>query len=264
MTGTVAALYRYPIKSFQGLPHDTLTIGRRGVEGDRRYALVDDVTDRIASAKLDKALLDATVTEADDGRLTFTLPGGRVLEPDTADVDAVLSAWLGRPVTLTAADERDGDLGYDDRSRSYVMTFDPEHDDADPVDIPSPSGTFLDLAAVHVLTTGSLARCREANPTTTWDVRRFRPNVVVDLDDGGFPEDAWVGHHVRIGDAVLDVQLRTVRCAMPLRAQPGGIERDPNVFRTMRDIHDNPLGVYAAVVEPGVVRVGDAVELVTD
>src|SRR6476620_8037093 len=125
MTGTVAALYRYPIKSFQGLPHDTLTIGRRGVEGDRRYALVDDVTDRIASAKLDKALLDATVTEDDDGRLTFTLPGGRVLEPDTADVDAVLSAWLGRPVTLTAADERDGDLGYDDRSRSYVMTFDP-------------------------------------------------------------------------------------------------------------------------------------------
>ena len=89
------------------------------------------------------------------------------------------------------------------------------------VEIPAPSGTFLDLAAVHALTTGSVARCQEARPDTNWDVRRFRPNVLVDLDDGGYPEDAWVGHRVRIGAAVIDVQLRTVRCAMPNRAQPG-------------------------------------------
>ena len=110
----------------------------------------------------------------------------------------------------------------------------------------------------------SIERCREARPETDWDVRRFRPNILVDLDDGGFPEDAWVGRRVRVGGVVLDVQMRTVRCAMPNRAQPGGIPRDVQVFRTMRDLHDNHLGAYAAVDEPGVVRVGDAVEPLDD
>lgn len=254
MTGSVTALYRYPIKSFQGVEVDTLTIGSQGVDGDRRYALIDDDTDRIASAKLDKDLLLATVTDGVDGGLTFTLPDGTAFAPDDPSVDAALSEWLGRPVTLTAAGG--------DRSRSYEMTFDPEHDDAEAVEIPAPVGTFVDLAALHLLTTGSIARCAEARPETTWDVRRFRPNVLVDADDGGFPEDAWVGRRVRLGTAVLDVQQPTVRCAMPLRAQPGGIARDVNVFRTMRDVHDNHLGVYAAVVEPGTVRLGDTVEVV--
>ena len=51
---------------------------------------------------------------------------------------------------------------------------------------------------------------------------------------------------------------------MPNRAQPGGIERDVQVFRTMRDIHDNHLGVYAAVAEAGVVRIGDPVEVLDE
>ena len=254
MSATVQRLFRYPIKSFQGVEVDELTIGATGVEGDRQYALVDDDTDRIASAKLDKDLLHATVSEGADGAVAFTLPDGATFAPGDAGVDASLSAWVGRPVTLTADDGAS--------SRSYAMTFDPEDDGAETVEIPAPAGTFLDLAAVHVLTTGSIARCAEAAPGTEWDVRRFRPNVLVDLDDGGFPEDAWVGHRVRLGPVVIDVQMQTVRCAMPLRAQPGGIERDVNVFRTMRDVHNNHLGVYCAVVEPGTVRVGDPVEVV--
>src|SRR6188472_4464990 len=130
MTGTVAGLYRYPIKSFQGVAVDELTIGPRGVDGDRRYALIDASNDKIASAKMDKQLLDATVAETADGGVTFTLPDGRTFHPDDDGLDEVLSEWVGRSVTLTAADERDDPLDYDDRSRSYLMTFDPEHDDA--------------------------------------------------------------------------------------------------------------------------------------
>ena len=263
MAGTVAGLYRYPIKSFQGLAVDELTVGAWGVDGDRRYALVDGETDHILSAKLHAVLLEASVAIDGDG-LTLRLPDGTRLAAGDEHTDAVLSEWVGRPVTLTRAEERDTPLAYDDDSRTYQMTFDPEHDDAEVVDWPAPSGTFLDLAALHVLTTGSIERCREARPETDWDVRRFRPNILVDLDDGGFPEDAWVGRRVRVGGVVLDVQMRTVRCAMPNRAQPGGIPRDVQVFRTMRDLHDNHLGAYAAVAEPGVVRVGDAVEPLDD
>lgn len=264
MSATVSALWRFPVKSLQGLMSDSLTLGPRGVHGDRRYALVDSATDRTLSAKSRADLLLASATETPDGRVLLSLPDAETILADDPAVSDVLSAWIGRPVTLAEAEHGEEPLTYDDRSRSYEMTFDPEHDDAEKVPIPSPAGTFLDLAAVHVLTTGSIARCEEARPGTTWDVRRFRPNILVDLDTEGFPEDAWVGHRVRIGTAVISVDQRTVRCAMPLRAQPEGLDRDVEVYRTMNNVHDNHLGVYCSVVVPGVVHTGDSVELLDD
>ncbi|MDX6326439.1 MAG: uncharacterized protein QOK15_2793 [Nocardioidaceae bacterium] len=261
MTATVAGIWRYPVKSLQGLPAASLSLGPRGVRGDRRYALVDSATDRTLSAKSRAELLMASAVESADGGVVLTLPDARTIGADDPAVADVLSAWMGRPVTLVEADTGEEPLTYDERSRSYEMTFDPEHDDAERIPIPSPAGTFLDLAAVHVLTTGSIARCHETRPDTTWDVRRFRPNILVDLDTGGFPEDAWVGHRVRIGTAVISVDQRTVRCAMPVRAQPGAIDRDVVVYRTMLTVHDNHLGVYCSVVDPGIVRTGDAVEV---
>ncbi len=264
MAASVAALWRYPVKSLQGIPSASLSIGPRGVRGDRRYALVDVATDHILSAKSRSDLLLASVSETAEGAVVLALPDGQSIHADDPAINDVLSAWIGRPVALTEANTSNEPLTYDERSRSYEMTFEPENDDAEPVPIPSPTGTFLDLAAVHVLTTGSIARCREARPGTAWDVRRFRPNVLVDLDGAGFPEDAWVGHRVRIGDAEISVDQRTVRCAMPLRAQPDGLDRDVGVFRTMNALHDNHLGVYCSVIEPGSVKAGDAVELLDD
>lgn len=264
MAATVAALWRYPVKSLQGVLTDSLSLGLRGVQGDRRYALVDGATDRTLSAKTRAILLTARATDTPDGAVVLTLPDHAPMRADDPLIDDVLSAWIGQPVRLGEADAGEEPLTYDDRSRSYEMTFDPEHDEAERVPIPSPAGTFFDLAAVHLITTGSIARCQEARPTSAWDIRRFRPNVVVDLDAGGFPEDEWVGRRVRLGAAVISVDQRTVRCAMPLRAQPGGLDRDVEIFRTMNVLHDNHLGVYCGVAEPGPVCVGDPVELLDD
>jgi MOSC domain-containing protein len=173
---------------------------------------------------------------------------------------AALSTWLGRTVEL-----RPRPAG---AQTSYEMTFDPPDDTAERFEIPSPEGTYFDLAALHLLTTSSLAACARVQPGGTWATRRFRPNVLAEVPgDDDFPEDAWVGRSVRVGDVMIDVLMRTVRCAMPLRAQPaaggdGALERDIELYRTMNTTHENHLGVYASVRSPGSIALGDPIELV--
>jgi uncharacterized protein YcbX len=185
----------------------------------------------------------------------ITLPDGQVLRFDDPAIDDVLSHWLGRRVHL-AHEEEAGE-------RSYEMTFDPPNDDAEYYEIPAPPGTFLDLAPVHLVTTATLAGCAAARPDLDWDVRRFRPNLVLDVDVEPFGEQAWIGRQVAVGDVVLTVDGPTVRCAMPLRAQPG-LEREPALFKAMSELNQelpNHLGLYCSVTEPGTVTVGDPITL---
>jgi uncharacterized protein YcbX len=257
--GTVAACWRYPVKSLQGLRVDGLEVTSSGVRGDRRHALVETSSGRVLSAKRVSRLLEAVAT--DDA---ITLPDRQVLaleDEGSEHIDAALSDWLERSVTLAPAEGTSG-LAYD-------MTFDPPNDDAEYFEIPMPEGTFVDLAALHVVTTATLDHCRAARPDLDWDIRRFRPNLVLDVAADGFVEDEWTGQRLRVGGAVLEVMGPTVRCAMPLRAQPAfagspALEREPALFRAMSELHaamPNHLGVYASVAEPGAVRVGDEVEL---
>lgn len=277
--GRVVGLWRFPVKSFQGEPATTLTLTHTGVVGDRQWAVIDLDTGRALSAKTVPALLEAAAatvgTGAGDGAgegdgVEVTLPDGTVARAGDPEADAALSAWLGRPVALRhAADPNVGG----DRPVTYEMTFDPPDDEAELVDIPVPDGSYVDLFAVHVLTTTSLATVAAARPEGDWDIRRFRPNVLVETPPApaaalGYPEDAWVGRRVRIGTggAGLDVVMRTMRCALPLRPQPAfadvtrsapALPRDVDIFRTLSAIHDNDLGAYAAVAEPGAIGLGD-------
>lgn len=248
--GTVRQLWRYPVKSMQGVLADDLAVTPTGVAGDRHWALIDESTGRVLSAKRSKALLEGVGTDG-----AVTLPDGTVVDLSATDAGPALSAWLGQAVTVrTVADAAD---------LSFQMTFEPTNDDAEYYDIPIPDGTFVDLAAVHVITTATLAHCAAARPELDWDVRRFRPNVVVDLDGEPFQENGWTGRELRLGDVVLHADQATVRCAMPLRAQPG-LERQPELFKAMEELNTtmpNHLGSYLSVVQPGTVRTGDPVSL---
>lgn len=244
----VAELHRFPVKSLQGLRPDALELTAAGVAGDRAHALVDVASGTLMSAKRWKDLFFAQ--GRDDA---IVLPDGEEVALDAPDADARLSAWLGRPVRLTTTGGADGEL-------SYEMTFDPPDDGAEYVPIPAPAGSLVDLAPVHLVTTATLAGAAATHPELDWDVRRFRPNLLVEADVEPFGEDAWSGRRVRVGEAVLEVRMPTVRCAMPLRAQPG-LERQPGLFAALDALHANHLGVYADVVEPGRVAVGDPVEL---
>ena len=81
---------------------------------------------------------------------------------------------------------------------------------------------------------------------------------MVDGDLEPFGEDAWVGATLRVGTARLGVRQATVRCAMPLRAQPG-LDRQAPMYAALEALHANHLGIYLDVVAPGRVAVGDEV-----
>jgi uncharacterized protein len=253
MDGRLLECWRYPVKSMQGERLDEVTIAPRGVEGDRGHALLDAASGRILSAKSVKELLFARVE--DD---SVVLPDGTAVALEDPVASKILSEWLGRDVRLATPVEGE--------QRSYQMTFDPPNDHAEYVDIPAPPGSFRDLAPVHVVTTATLAGCRAERPDLDWDVRRFRPNLLIDIDGPPFIEDTWTGRRLRIGsDVVLEITGPMVRCAMPLRAQPG-LERQAELYRAMSDLNTrfpNHLGVTASVHTEGRVATGDPVSLVT-
>lgn len=259
--GTVAELWRFPVKSMQGEPVEQARFGARAMVGDRGYAVREVVSGKLWSAKRHGSLLEARARTTDDGVL-IELPGGDSLLATDADVDAALTRWLGSEVRLDRAADTGGSNGV------YEFAFDiDDAPDAEWFDIDTPSGSFADLAHAHLLTTSSITAAAEGHAGGDWDVRRFRPSILVDTAGGaGFVEDDWVGRQLQVGGAVFIVDMPTIRCVMPTRPQPplGGrpaLARDKAVSRAVADRHGHNLGVYASVVTPGEVAVGDDVVL---
>lgn len=262
LDATVAQTWLYPVKSLQGVRVDSLEVERHGVRGDRNWALFDLESGRVLSAKRIGRLFDAWV---EDGAIV--LPDGTILaleECVNGGVCDEISAWLGRPVRVCSVDDI-AELG--DGHLTYQMTFDPPNDDSEYYDIPMPEGSFVDLAPLHLLATATLDGCAAAHPELNWDVRRFRPNLLIEVAGDMFLESGWQGRPLRIGsDLVIEVSQGTVRCAMPLRHQPAlgdghpELVSQPALYQAMVDLRPempNHLGVYANVLEPGVVHVGD-------
>jgi uncharacterized protein YcbX len=236
MKSHVLELWRYPVKSMQGEQLAHVDIGAHGLAGDRQWAIVDRSTGLALTARRQPELLFARPAITAAGDIRITLPDGSV-----ASDDAALSAWLGRSVTLTrATPETHG---------TYEIALDFEHEDtAEWVSWEGPEGSFHDSTRTQVSIIG-------AGSLGGWDVRRFRPNVVVE----GAPEDDWVGTTISCGAVTLDVVKQIDRCVVTTRPQPDGIERDLDVLRTVLRDRAGNLGVGALVRAAGTVAVGDTV-----
>lgn len=236
-TGSVqiTQLWCYPVKSMQGELLSEARVGPLGIEGDRSHALLDRASGLTLTARREPQLLYASGLLL-DGHAVVRLPGG--VETDD---DEVLSAWLGRDVALVAA-------GVD--TVTYEIASDAEHEDDSPwFTWSGPGDAFHDSGRARVSIIGE-------RTLGDWSVRRFRPNVIVDGGD----EDDLVGSVLRIGTEVeLDVVARIQRCVMITRPQPGGIERDLDVLRTVNRDRDAKLGIGALVNAGGTIRVGEAV-----
>ena len=275
--GTVKALWRYPVKSMAGSKLDEAPITEDGILGDRAYAVIDAASGRVGSAKTPKkwdGLLALAAEFVAPPRTGAPLPPVRIVWPDGSAVssdgeeaDERLSATLGRPVRLTS--ERPSTVS--------VERLDPLAEEEAVVDIGGlmMAGRFSDYAALHLLTTATMARLAELRPGSSFAARRFRPNVTISSPEGvrGFVENGWVGHELAIGDEVrLRVSDPTPRCSIPTLAQTE-LDRDPGVLRTIAEHNSIPVpvldneplpcaGVYAFVIRGGTVKSGDAVRVV--
>lgn len=245
-------LSRYPFKSFQGETLEAADIDTSGVPGDRRWALIDQSTGKTLSAKREPRLLDAAARTDADGTVVVTLPdGGEYATTDPA-LDKAVQAWLDRDVRVAEAGATE--------HRVFEFNINSEDDDSMMIDVTCPPGTFLDLAAVHILSTASLRAIAASHPDGRWEPPRFRPTILLDGDSSGFVEDGWIGGVVKIGGAVLEPLMPTVRCAMTTRPQQD-LPRDLDIAKTVNREHGGSLGIYCTVVQPGRVAVSDTVTI---
>jgi uncharacterized protein len=277
--GSVVALWRYPVKSMMGEELNAAEVTTRGLRGDRTYGLVDSADGKIASAKNPRkwpqlfdfraALLDTLQTGATPP-VRITLPDGTVVTTEHGDLNQILSRALNREVSLEAtalSQEGGGESPPAGSVTAKAEEYWPDMEGLDyrdtVTDFELPEGTFFDCAVVHLLTTATLDRLRELYPQGRFEVRRFRPNVVVETANGvkEFVENAWIGHTVAIGDAVrVAVTGPCPRCVMTTLAQ-GDLPKDPGILRTAAQHNQVNVGVYASVLQGGEIRRGDSVRL---
>jgi uncharacterized protein len=259
---TVAALWRYPVKSMRGERCDDVRIGERGIAGDRRYALVDTITGKVASAKNPRLwpnllsfgarYLEPPGTNGVTARVEIALPDGTRLSSDDPKVHDDIGATLGRAVRLASVVPENPTL------EEYWLDIDDLAHRDEVTDEAMPSATFFDCATVHLLTTNTLSALGMRYPAGTFDVDRFRPNVVLDANGGDeFAEDDWIGKTVHIGaEVVLRITTGAGRCVMTTLRQ-GALPTDVGVLRTAAKHHAAHVGVYAEVVHGGSVALGD-------
>ena len=126
----------------------------------------------------------------------------------------------------------------------------------------SPLGTYFDAFPINLLTTASLTQMAKLNPGAIWDVRRFRPNFLVETNDEleGLVEAEWAGRVLRLGEIKLKLEIPCARCGMTTHAQKD-LPKDPSVLRSIVKEADQNMGIYASVISGGRVSIGDRVEL---
>jgi len=267
--GAVAALWRYPVKSMLGEELNAAEVTPRGLLGDRQFAVVDAATGKVAGAKNPRkwgnfldfraAYLQPPQPGSQLPAVRLTLPDGTYVTSGQADLPQILSAVLGREVTFAEAQQAGQPSG------ATAEEYWPDVDGLDfqdtVTDFDLPAGTFFDVAVVHLLTTATMDHLRALHPQGRFEVRRFRPNIVVSTgpDAQGFAEDDWIGHTVSIGDsACLRITGACGRCVMTTLPQ-GDLPKDSGILRTAAQHNHVNVGVYADVIASGPIRRGDPV-----
>ena len=243
--GRVAEIWRYPVNGLQGEKLSEARVLATGIYGDHLYAIRDLSSGKILDPKSYNfswgeslgqpamLVLTSKLSSGTEGRYTISIEssGRTICTTDQPDASARISASLGADLEL---------VPYPRFAESRVR-----------------SGRTL-----HLLTTGSLGTLGTVYPEGDFDVRRFRPNIVVATTpgSGGYPEERWVGKELELGGVRMLVGKPNVRCKVTTMTQPG-IREDPRIMETVQRENASNLGVLGRATVEGNLRVGDPVSL---
>lgn len=282
--GTLAGIHRYPVKSMLGEQLQTTRLAERGMPGDRAWAIRDELRGAIQGGKKIPELMSCAaryLEPPDDASPApapeITLPGGERFRANAPDAAERIGQAVGREVTLwpiVPADQLDhyrrAAPDDPDMLQELRAIFGREPDEPLPdlgrfppelFAYESPPGSYFDAFPLLIVSEQSLASLAAAAPDARIDVRRFRPNLVVSIpSEETFPEQAWIGRTLRIGDAQLSIAMECPRCVMTTHGF-ADLPRDPGIMRTLVKEAGGNLGVYARVEVAGQVETGDALEL---
>lgn len=254
--GTVESVWRYPVKSMAGQQLESAYVGYSGIYGDRVYAIHD------AAAPAGFPYLTARERE----HMLLFHPFFR--HEDRA----------ARPLNQEEAERSGANPIYAELTDLFV-------------DVRTPDGRTLpidDPALIQLLSEGLRERHQlrllssqraltDCKPVSLFsiqtvqsladelsipiDKRRFRANIYLDLDAGGFAEDQFLGGALRIGSkVVLSILERDPRCKI-ITLDPATTEANPQVMKQVAHAHEGKVGIYAAVRAEGTIRPGDEVHL---
>jgi uncharacterized protein YcbX len=285
--GSVAEIWRYPVKSMGGERLAQSAIATGGLHADRMWAVRDVELDTFTTARRWPVLLQCSARFVEDpaGRsagpgdvleVIVTFPDGSELSSSDPAIDGQLSELIGKPARLeslpalsdkrryrtpqaTKADMRRQFAIPDDEPLPDFSLF-PVRKLAELARYATPVGALYDAYPLLLMTRASLRAMAERSPGSQFDVRRFRPNVLIDRDGTELAEFGWCGARIRAPNVSFDVEIPALRCSIPTREQ-GDLPADPGVLRTINAHADHCLGVYANVATAGTLAQGDPFEL---
>ena len=287
LAGNVAEIWRYPVKSMGGERLAQSAIATRGLHADRMWAVRDVGLDTFTTARRWPVLLQCSARFAEDpaGRpaepgdvleVIVTFPDGTEVSSSDAAIDDRLSVLIGKPArleSLPALSEkrryRTPQANKADIRRQFAIpegeplpdfSMFPVRKLAELARYATPVGALYDAYPIHLMTRASLRAMAERAPGAQFDVRRFRPNVVIDTDGAELAEFGWCGGRLRAPNVTFEAEIPTLRCSIPTRPQ-GELAADPDVLRTINAHADHCLGVYANVAAAGTLAEGDPLEL---
>lgn len=249
----VTEIWRYPVKSMLGEPLNQASIAPGGIEGDRRWAVVDAETGVSLSAKRYSALLGCRAWTVDD-EVMVELPSGHQFPAGSSEVADELSDLLGRQVATRSVD-------LTETIRHEFPTAITEGE-GEPFLWEPGTEAYFDRAPLHLVTTSTLDALRSLAPDSLFQRARFRPNFLVETDEDGFVEDDWVKRDVMLGSLKCLVLDHKPRCVMVTRAQDG-LPQDTEVIRTVLKSNDGNAGVELRAIETGTLTCGDEVRVLS-
>jgi uncharacterized protein YcbX len=239
--GTVLELWRWPVKSMAGERVNALRVDGRGAGGDRTHAVLHEhkgerkpLTAREAPRLLAWQARypfnrDGGIDPARPPFAIVTAPDGRSFRWGDPRLRHALAADLGRAIELA----RDA-AGMQDLGRTLLIT------------------TEASLRALGEELGGAV------------DLRRFRPNVHLDIGvAAGWDDLTWEGRELAFAGGVrLKLLHPCERCAIPTR-HPDTQIKWPGLLRYLHDVHAQCFGINARVITGGRIEAGETVELIT-